>query len=40
MNALSNLEIKNKDTLLKYLPWSKELPDYVKLNGKDIHGKK
>lgn len=39
MNILSNLEIKDKDTLLKYMPWSKELPEKLRLQNKNIHGK-
>lgn len=39
MNILSNLEIKDKDTLLKYMPWSKELPEELRLQNKNIHGK-
>jgi transposase len=27
MDALSNLENKDKDTLLKPMPWSKEIPE-------------
>ena len=40
MDVLSNLENKDKDTLLKYMPWSKELPETVKLQNKNLHGKK
>jgi transposase len=40
MDVLSNLEIKDKDTLIKYMPWSKELPETVKLQNKNMHGKK
>jgi transposase len=40
MDVLCNLENKNKDTLLKYMPWSKELPETVKLQNKNLHGKK
>lgn len=38
MDVLSNLEVKdkNKDTLLKYMPWSKELPEEVHLQNKNI----
>jgi len=39
MDVLSNLEIKDKDTLLKYMPWSRELPEYVRLPNENIHGK-
>lgn len=34
MNSLLNLEIKNKNILLKYLTWSKESFDDEKLNSK------
>lgn len=39
MDMLSNLEDndKDKDTLLKYMPWSKELPEDVMLQNKNIH---
>jgi transposase len=42
MDVLSNLEVKdkNKDTLLKYMPWSKELPEEVHLQNKNIHNSK
>jgi transposase len=40
MDVLSTLENKDKDTLLKYMPWSKELPETVKLQNKNLHGKK
>lgn len=42
MDVLSNLEVKdkNKDMLLKYMPWSKELPQEVILQNKDIHNSK
>jgi len=40
MDVLSNLEVKNKDMLLKHMPWSDELPEEVKLQNKNIHGKK
>ena len=40
MDMLSNLENKDKDTLLKYMPWSKELPEDLKLQNKNLHGKK
>jgi hypothetical protein len=36
--VLSNLE--NKDMLLKHMPWSKKLPEYIRLQNKDLHGKK
>jgi transposase len=39
MDVLSNLEIRNKDTLLKYMPWSKDLHEDVMLQNKNIHGK-
>jgi hypothetical protein len=38
MDMLSNLETKNADTLLKVMPWSKELPEELKLQDKKIHG--
>jgi len=42
MDALSNLEVKDRtrNTLLKYMPWSKELPQEVLLQNKDIHNSK
>jgi transposase len=40
IDVLSNLENKDKDTLLKYMPWSKELPETVKFQNKNLHGKK
>ena len=42
MDVLSNLEVKDRsrNTLLKYMPWSKELPEAVKLRNKNLHGKK
>jgi transposase len=38
--VLSNLENNDKDTLLKHMSWSKELPEDVKLQNKGLHGKK
>lgn len=40
MDVLCNMESIDKDTLLKYMPWSKELPEDVRLQNKNIHGKK
>jgi transposase len=40
MDVLSNLQDKDKDMLLKHMPWSKELPDDIKLQNKNLHGKK
>ena len=40
MDVLSNLENKDADELLKYMPWSKELPETVKLQNKNLYGKK
>lgn len=40
MDMLCNLENKNTDTLLKYMPWFKELPEELNLQNKNIHGKK
>ncbi len=40
MDMLRNLENKNMDILLKYMPWSKELPEGLKLQNKNLHGKK
>jgi transposase len=39
MDVLSNLEDKdkNKDTLLKYMPWFNELPEEIHLQNKNIH---
>lgn len=39
MDVLSNLEVKDKtkDMILKYMPWSKYLPQDVFLKNKDIH---
>ena len=39
MDVLSNLEGNGKNTLLKYMPWSKELPEDIRLQNKNIHGK-
>lgn len=38
--GLSNLEVKNRDTLIKHMPWLKELPEDLKLQNKNLHGKK
>lgn len=42
MDMLSDLDNvdKNKDTLLKYMPWSKDLPPEVFLKNKNIHNSK
>lgn len=40
MDVLSNLKVKNRDTLLKHMPWSKELPEDVFLQNTNIHGNK
>lgn len=40
MDVLCNLEKKETDTLLKYMPWSRELPEELKLQNKNLHGKK
>lgn len=42
MDVLSNLEDKdkNRDTLMKYMPWSKELPKEVFLSNNYIHNSK
>ena len=40
MNVMSNLENKDKDKLLKHMPWSHALPETVKLQNKNLHGKK
>lgn len=40
MDVLSNLEDKSDDMLIKYMPWSPELPEDVKLKNKNLHGKK
>ena len=40
MDVLSNLENKSKETLLKHMPWSKEIPEDIKLQNKNLHGKK
>lgn len=42
MDVLSGLEDKdkNKDMLLKYMPWSKDLPPEVFLKNKNIHNSK
>jgi len=42
IDVLSNLEDKdkNKDMLIKHMPWSKELPQDVFLQNKDIHNSK
>jgi transposase len=42
MDVLSNLEDKdkNKETLMKYMPWSSDLPENVFLQNTDIHNSK
>jgi transposase len=40
MDVMSNLENKNKDALLKHMPWLKELPEDIFLQNKNLHGKK
>ncbi|WP_142415612.1 IS66 family transposase [Hathewaya massiliensis] len=40
MDMLCTMEITDKDTLLKYMPWSKDLPKEVRLQNKNIHNKK
>jgi transposase len=40
MDVLCNMESIDKDTLLKYMPWSKDLPEGVRLQNKNIHGEK
>ena len=40
MDMLSNLENNDKDTLLKHMPWSKDLPETIKLQNKNLHNKK
>jgi transposase len=40
MDMLSYLEVKNKDTLLKHMSWSKELPENVFLQNTNIHNNK
>lgn len=40
MDVLCNLDKIDTDTLLKYMPWSKELPEELKLQNKNIHGTK
>jgi len=37
MDVLCNLEKKDTAMLLKYMPWSKELPEELKLQSKNIH---
>lgn len=37
MDVICNLDKKDTATLLKYMPWSKELPDELKLQSKNIH---
>ncbi|SKB00685.1 Transposase, partial [Caloramator quimbayensis] len=37
MNVLCNLDKKDTATLLKYMPWSKELPEELKLQNKNIN---
>ncbi|MDP4147591.1 MAG: transposase [Bacillota bacterium] len=39
IDMLCNLEKNNKDELLKYMPWSKELPKELFLQNKNLHGK-
>jgi len=40
MDVLCNLENKDNNMLLKYMPWSKELPETVKLQNRNLHCKK
>ena len=40
MDVLSNLEIRNKDSMLRHMPWSKDLPEDVFLQNTKIHGNK
>lgn len=40
MDMLSNLEDKSDGVLLKYIPWSMELLEDVKLKNKNLHSKK
>jgi len=40
MDVISNLGNKDRSTLIKHMPWSKELPEGVKLQNKNLHGKK
>ncbi len=40
MDVLSTLENKDKGTLLKHMPWSREIPETAKLQNKNLHGKK
>lgn len=40
MDILSSMELKDKQKLLKYMPWSDELPESVRLQNKNLHGKK
>ncbi|SKA93250.1 IS66 C-terminal element [Caloramator quimbayensis] len=37
MDVLCNLDKKDTSVLLKYMPWSKELPEELKLENKNIH---
>lgn len=40
MDVLCNMESIDKDTLLKYMPWSKDLPEDVRLQNINTHVKK
>jgi transposase len=40
MDVLCNFEKKDTETLLKYMPWSNELPEKLKLKNKNLHRKK
>jgi transposase len=40
MDVICNLEIKDETTLLKHMPWSQNLPEDLKLQNSNLHGKK
>ena len=40
IDMLCTVEIIDKDTLLKYMPWSKEIHEDVRLQNKNIYNKK
>jgi hypothetical protein len=37
MDRMANLEIKDKSTLLQFMPWSKELPKDLYLENTNLH---
>lgn len=39
MDVICNLEIKDETTLLQHMPWSQNLPEDLKLQNSNLHGK-